>query len=247
VFTYHDVDAAELDGDLDFLERNGYRTLSLDEFRERIRGARGAPERCVLLTFDDARKSFWEVAFPLLARRGARAALFVPSFWIGERNVSARDATPPGFMTWPQLAECAASGLVDVESHGHRHTLVFTSARLAGFATPRALETYDLFDWPMRRERRIDRCGRAPLGTPIYESLPLLSATHRYVEPALPALTCRSLVEAEGGARFFAKGSALTELKAAYAAVAGRVRGEVLAESAFREELETELSLACET
>ena len=31
VFTYHEVDAAELDGDLDFLERNGSRTLSLDE------------------------------------------------------------------------------------------------------------------------------------------------------------------------------------------------------------------------
>ena len=188
IFTYHDVDAAELDGDLEFLARNGYRTLTLDEYRERMRDRGRAREKCVLLTFDDARKSFWDVVYPALARRNARAALFVATYWVGERNVPARDSTPPGFMTWAQIAECAASGLVDVEAHAHRHTLVFTSERLAGFVTPTALQAYDLFDWPMRHERGADRCGRPPLGTPIYESLPLLSATHRYIEPALPAL-----------------------------------------------------------
>jgi peptidoglycan/xylan/chitin deacetylase (PgdA/CDA1 family) len=247
VFTYHDVDATELDGDLEFLARNGYRTLTLDEYRERMRDGRRGREKCVLLTFDDARKSFWEVVYPALVRRGAHAALFVPTYWIGERNVAARDSTPPGFMTWGQLAECAASGLVDVESHAHRHTLVFTSERLAGFVTPAALQSYDLFDWPMRRERGADRCGRPPLGTPIYESMPLLSAVHRYLEPALPALTCRNLVEAEGGERFFRKRTALAELRAAYVAVAGRVRGERVSAGEFRKEIETEISLAVDT
>jgi len=247
VFTYHEVDAAELDGDLDFLERNGYRTLSLDEYHERMRDGRLGRERCVLLTFDDARRNFWEVAFPVLRRRGVRAALFVPSYWIGEQNVPAGESTPPGFMTWAQLAECQASGLVDVESHAHRHTLVFTSRRLAGFATPRALATHDLFDWPMRRERGIECCGRPPLGTPIYESAPLLSAERRYLEPALPAIACRSLVEAEGGARFFAKRSALAELKSAFAAAAGRVHGEEVPAHELRKEIETELSLAVDT
>lgn len=248
VFTYHDIDADELDRDLEFLERNGYRTLSLDEFRERMRApSRHGRENCVLLTFDDARKSFFDAAYPVLKRRGARAALFVPTYWVGDRHVSPADATPPGFMTWAQIAECAASGLVDVESHAYRHTLVFTSARLAGFATPRALRAYDLFDWPMRRERGVDLCGRPPLGTPIFESAPLLSASHRYIEPALPASTCRSLVEAGGGEGFFERRGALAELKAAYASVAGRVRGELVPASAFRTELETELSLAVET
>src|SRR5690606_28261744 len=229
VFTYHDIDADELDRDLEFLERNGYRTLSLDEFCERMRApSRHGRENCVLLTFDDARKSFFDAAYPVLKRRGARAALFVPTYWVGDRHVSPADATPPGFMTWAQIAECAASGLVDVESHAYRHTLVFTSARLAGFATPRALRAYDLFDWPMRRERGGGVCGRRRLGTPIFESAPLLAASHRYIEPALPASTCRSLVEAGGGEGFFERRGALAELKAAYASVAGRVRGELV-------------------
>src|SRR5690606_26891616 len=171
----------------------------------------------------------------------------LPIYWIGEQNVPAGESTPPGFMTWAQLAECQASGLVDVESHAHRHTLVFTSRRLAGFATPRALATHDLFDWPMRRERGIECCGRPPLGTPIYESAPLLSAERRYLEPALPAIACRSLVEAEGGARFFAKRSALAELKSAFAAAAGRVHGEEVPAHELRKEIETELSLAVDT
>ncbi|HEX6993491.1 MAG TPA: polysaccharide deacetylase family protein [Gammaproteobacteria bacterium] len=247
VFTYHEIDAAELDADLDFLERNRYRTLSLDEYHDRMRNPRLGREKCVLLTFDDARANFWNVAFPVLARRGARAALFVPTYWIGGRNVPAHESTPPGFMSWAELRECMASGLVDVESHAHRHATVFTSARLAGFATPRALESYDLFDWPMRHERGIDRLGRPPLGTPIYESAPLLSARQRYIEPALPALTCRSLVESGGGERFFAKRNALAELKAAYAAVAGRVQGRLIPASELRAEIETELSLAVDT
>lgn len=245
IFTYHDVDAAELEGDLDFLLSNGYRALSIDEYCDRVR--RGSSERCVLLTFDDARASFWEVAFPILKRRGVRAALFVPTYWVGERNVSSRDSTPPGFMTWPQIAECEDSGLIDVESHGHRHTLVYTAPRLAGFVTPVSLRRHDLFDWPMRRERDRDICGRPPLGTPIYESAPLLSATHRYIESPLAATTCRSLVELEGGEAFFTKRSASAQLAAAHAAVAGRVPAARMSAHEFRAQVESEVTLALET
>src|SRR5690606_36089316 len=40
VFTYHEIDGAELERDLDFLERNGYRTLSIDDYHERMRNPR---------------------------------------------------------------------------------------------------------------------------------------------------------------------------------------------------------------
>ena len=54
---------------------------------------RPAAVRAVLLTFDDARKSFWTVAMPLLRTFEARAVLFVPTYWMatpsqpGERSV----------------------------------------------------------------------------------------------------------------------------------------------------------------
>ena len=64
VFTYHDVETQVFARDLEFLHGNGYRTLSLEEYLAARNGGR-RPARAVLLTFDDARKSFWTVAMPL--------------------------------------------------------------------------------------------------------------------------------------------------------------------------------------
>lgn len=242
VFTYHDIEASELEDDLRFLERNGYRTLSLDEYLDRMRASRPSAERCVLLTFDDARRSFWEAALPVLERRAAHAVLFTPTYWIADGSAARPDSDPPGFMSWEQIAHCERHALIDVEAHGHRHALVFTSSRLAGFATPSTLAAYDLFDWPMRKAGGRDVCGRPPLGTPIYESMPLLSATERVIEPELAAVTCRSLVETEGGPAFFARPDALVELRAAHAAVASRVPVERLSAAEMRREIEAELS-----
>lgn len=248
VFTYHEVETAELESDLVFLARNGYRTLSLDEYHDRMRGGRRArAERCVLLSFDDARRNFWEVALPVLRRHQARAALFVPTFWIGEQHAERPGSTPPGFLTWEQLADCERDPLLDVESHAHRHALVFTSERLAGFVTPAALANHDLFDWPMRRASGQDLCGRPAIGTPIYESLPLLSATERVIEAELPGVACRSLVETEGGEAFFAQPGALAKLRATHAAVANRMPVERVSSSDFGREIESELAAAVES
>jgi peptidoglycan/xylan/chitin deacetylase (PgdA/CDA1 family) len=248
VFTYHDVGADALRDDLQFLERNGYGTVGLDAFHEFSIDGSPARHKCVLLTFDDARRNFWDVAFPVLREHGARAALFVPSFWIGGGSVAGADAAATrGFMTWEQLAHCDRAGFVDVESHAHRHALVCTSERLVGFASPESLAHYDLFDWPMRHERGADVSGRPAAGTPVYESRPILSADRRVLEPPAAADACRRLVEAEGGAAFFVRPKAVAELRAAHAAAIARGGpAERLPESEFLRQLESELRLAVE-
>lgn len=245
VFCYHDVDPETLAGDLQFLARNGYRTLGLDEFHERSTGRRARGERCVLLTFDDARRSFWDVALPVLRAHEARAALFVPTYWPGEPDGTERqEAASTRFMSWAQLECCERDELIDVESHAHRHVLVATSARLAGFASPATLARYDLFDWPMRREGGGDVLGRPPLGTPVYESAPLLSASERFIEPPEAAAACCALVEAGGGAAFFERRGAAAELAAAHRSAARRTPGRTIGAA---ELADAELELAVET
>ena len=147
VFVYHEVEPAQFAGDLEFLRRNRYRTLSLEEFVASADRKSGRSERAVLLTFDDARRNFYDTALPVLKEFDARATLFAPTYWM---------SAPPGpadrerFMSWEQLQSRAASGLVDVQSHAHRHALVFTSRRVLDFANPRTLGQYDIYDWPMR-------------------------------------------------------------------------------------------------
>lgn len=213
VFTYHDIAAEDLERDLEYLERNGYRTLSIDEYHDRMSAATGAGDRVVLLTFDDARRSFQDAAVAVLKRRRARAVLFVPSYWPAGREGERLGSTPPGFMTWQEIAAVEASGLIDVESHAHRHMLVPIAGQLEGFATPVLLERHDLFDWPAYRVDGVERLGRPPLGTPIYRSQPLLAAQTRFVPDEVAARACRDWVEAHGGEAFFARRSAFAELR----------------------------------
>jgi peptidoglycan/xylan/chitin deacetylase (PgdA/CDA1 family) len=244
VFTYHDVDADTLRGDLEFLELNGYRTLGIDEY---LRATPESSETCgrrVLLTFDDARRNFWEVAYPILEERGARATLFVPTYWIAGGRFPAHSvpAESAEFMTWEQIAHCDESHLVDVESHSHRHVLVNVAGRLVGFASPDSLARHDLFDWPLRRRGMRDECGLPLLGTPVYEAEPLLSAQRRVLEPPGAAEACRLVVEAGGGEAFFAAGDWAAQLTRVHDAAVSRMGGAaVLPTADFRREVETEV------
>lgn len=240
VFIYHGVEPAAFCHDLEFLRTNGYRTISLDEFITAGRRKSSERERRVLLTFDDARRSFYEVALPLLRTFDARATLFVPSYWMQPASVTGSAL----FMSWQQVRECAESGCVDVQSHAHRHALVPTSNQLIGFATPKRLQRYDVYDWPMRNTATGERLGPPSLGTPIYRAAPLLSAPCRYLES--PGLTraCTQLVSECGGQAFFNLSNWANRLRRLYQSRARVLRGEYVGATELTTLVSSELELA---
>jgi peptidoglycan/xylan/chitin deacetylase (PgdA/CDA1 family) len=243
VFTYHDLERDQFSGDLDFLQQNGYRTLSLEEFLTAAAG-KTPPERSVLLTFDDARKSFWQVALPLLKERGARAVLFAPSYWMSDP--AARPSGTDLFMSWAQLRECVSSGLVDVQSHAHRHALVFADETLVDFANPQAMRRYDVYDWPMRGTNGSEQLGPPPLGTPIYGATPLLSAERRYLENGELAAASQQLVASGGGADFFAQSGWERRLRSFHRKQAARQRGRFLSSADLRRLMQSEFQCSRE-
>lgn len=208
VFVYHDVDPAQFAADLEFLRRNRYRTLSLAEFA--TAAERGAPAGGVLLTFDDARLNFYETALPVLKELNARATLFAPSYWM---SAPTGPADRERFMSWEQLREAARSGLVDVQSHAHRHALVFSSPRVLEFANPQTLAHYDIYDWPMRNGIAAEELGRPALGTPIYAATPLLCARRRFIEDPAITQACVDTVTRLGGPAFFERRDWLRHLR----------------------------------
>ena len=238
VFTYHDVETQVFARDLEFLRSNGYRTLSLEEYLAARNGGR-RPARSVLLTFDDARKSFLTVALPLLRTFDARAVLFVPTYWMTTPAQPADDL----FMSWPEVRACVESGLVDVQSHAHRHALVATAPQLVDFAHPQALARFDIYDWPMRDLDGVEELGRPAPGTPIYRSMPLLSATRRYVENGEITQACRDFVARNGGEQFFAQPQWRQQLSDLHRTLCDRLHGRYMDDDKFRELVASEFEL----
>ena len=93
---------------MDLLATGGGRVVSLRD----LQGG-PCPERSVALTFDDGCDTDVSAALPILRERGFTAAFFVNPARLG------RD----GYLSWRQLAELAAAGMV-VGSHGLDHRLL---------------------------------------------------------------------------------------------------------------------------
>jgi hypothetical protein len=136
-------------------------------------------------------------------------------------------------MSWSEVRACRDSGLVDVQSHAHRHALVHTADELVDFATPATLGHYDVYDWPMRNEAHGDELGAPPCGTPVYRAAPLLSASCRYLESSELAGACREFVAKAGGDAFFGDPDWARRLRAFHAASAASLPGRMMSEVAI--------------
>ena len=139
VLSYHDIrDDVARKGDpdvyaistqnfaahLDWLSGHGYRPVSLTEVQAAARGERPLPAKAVLLTFDDGLRSVYTHAFPLLRSYGYPALVAVVTSWVdlpagAQVDYGPRPFTSDDFLTWEQLREMHASGLIEVASHSH--------------------------------------------------------------------------------------------------------------------------------
>jgi peptidoglycan/xylan/chitin deacetylase (PgdA/CDA1 family) len=117
VFCYHTIAQQEFLLDLQFLQDNGYTTLTGDDLLRHVHKERLAPARSVVLTFDDGARNFYQEVFPLLQRFQMHAMAFVAPGMHFETAPPGYEATHDRPMTWSELRELHVSGLVDVESH----------------------------------------------------------------------------------------------------------------------------------
>ncbi len=100
--------------DLDWLRDHGYTTILPRELAAgRCDDGSPLPEKPVLLTFDDGYASNYTLAYPILQEYGAKAAISLITARIDEKK--------PGFLSWEQCREMAASGLVEFASHTNDH------------------------------------------------------------------------------------------------------------------------------
>ncbi len=101
---------------LDYLKESGFTVVPLAAVHAAIRDGAPLPERAVAITIDDAYRSVYDVAFPMLREYGYPFTVFVATDPV--------DGGLPAYMTWDQMREMSAAGAT-FANHGaaHRSTI----------------------------------------------------------------------------------------------------------------------------
>ncbi len=213
VFHFHEVTREELEPKLRHLADNGYRTVTSDEIAAYVRGDLQLPVRSVGLCFDDAWKSVVTVAAPLLKQHGLTAITYAIPARITEHG---EGGSP--FVTWTELAEVHASGVIDVQSHTDSHSRIFASSEVEDFVQP-GYEATPLLNRPqLSAPPSLAFVTPADLGAPLYGTRSRMSDGRRSLVPRDVHVACIDLVAREGGPAFFSRPDWRARLQAIAAA-----------------------------
>lgn len=110
---------------LDWLRGNDWTAITLDDVEAARAGLRPLPERAILITVDDGYKSFYTHFYPLALAYRMPMVAAIHTKWLESDDPEALvqyglDKVPrKRFLTWAQMREMQASGLIEFASHSH--------------------------------------------------------------------------------------------------------------------------------
>ncbi len=107
-----ELSAAAFEQQITYLLDNNFLILSFADVRDIMKQRKPIPEKAVVITIDDGYRSVYDVAWPILRKYNVPATLFVYTDFIGGSKA----------LSWAQMEVMAASGLIEIESHGQSHT-----------------------------------------------------------------------------------------------------------------------------
>lgn len=98
---------------LRYLKQNNFNVIFLSEAMELYRQQQPFPSKCVVLTADDAYRSVYSGAMPLLRQYEFPMTVFVTTEGV-QRGFGV-------YMTWEQMREIQGSELIEYGNHSHTH------------------------------------------------------------------------------------------------------------------------------
>jgi poly-beta-1,6-N-acetyl-D-glucosamine N-deacetylase len=118
------LDTRDLIEHFEWLKANGYHVVSLNAVIAARKGGAKLPPKALLLTFDDGYLSTYTRVFPLLKLFNYPAVIGLVGEWLeagadGKVLYGDRLMARENFVTWTQVQEMTASGLVEVASHSY--------------------------------------------------------------------------------------------------------------------------------
>lgn len=109
-FEVYNVPPAEFIAQLDYLQAEGYTTITLQDFMRVVHGKGTLPDKPIVLTFDDGYRDNYTTMLPILEAHGMTAIVYVITNQIGQKN----------YLTFDELKDMQRRG-IEIGSHTADH------------------------------------------------------------------------------------------------------------------------------
>ena len=106
----YNVPPEEFSAQLDYLQKNGYTTMTLQDFMRAKHGKSQLPDKPVVLTFDDGYENLYDEMLPILEAHGMTAVVYVITNELGK----------DGYLTLEQVKDMQRRG-IEIGSHTADH------------------------------------------------------------------------------------------------------------------------------
>ncbi len=109
------VSQDDFEAQMKYLKKNGYHVVSIDQLLDFIDYKEQLPEKSIVITFDDAWRSIFDVALPILIKYDFTATFFIYTDFIGGGKA----------MTWKQIETLSKIGFdIQCQTKTHRNLAV---------------------------------------------------------------------------------------------------------------------------
>ncbi|OGH38332.1 MAG: hypothetical protein A3B44_01665 [Candidatus Levybacteria bacterium RIFCSPLOWO2_01_FULL_38_21] len=105
------VDNRVFDQQMAYLVSNGYHTITAEELVNALKNHSGLSPKSIVITLDDGYENAYSYALPIIRKYNVVINLMVATGLVGS----------PNFLSWDQIKEMKASGLVYLTSHTWSH------------------------------------------------------------------------------------------------------------------------------
>lgn len=109
-FEVYNVPPEEFSAQLDYLQAEGYTTITLQDFMRAVHGKKNLPDKPIVLTFDDGYADNYSTMLPILEAHSMTAVVYVITNEVGKA----------GYLTVDELKDMQRRGL-EIGSHTSDH------------------------------------------------------------------------------------------------------------------------------
>ena len=109
---------------IDWLQKNGYHFINVDQLLKAHQGKYTLPTKPVLLTVDDGYQSFYQNAYPIIRAKKIPVVLAVVGSWLEPKadqkvDFGGDEIARNKILSWNELKEMQNSGFVEIASHSY--------------------------------------------------------------------------------------------------------------------------------